>query len=69
MSQDDLWLKIGNKCLSQAIAVLDHSVTPTEEMANLVQTLVSVAIRRGDSNKCLLNQKTRHPSENKFYRF
>lgn len=44
MSQDDLWLKIGNKCLSHAMAVLNNSVTPTEEMANLVQKLVSVAI-------------------------
>ena len=44
MSQDDLWQKVWTKCLNQAIAVLDHTVTPTEEMANLVQTLVSVAI-------------------------
>lgn len=44
MSQDDLWQKVGTKCLNQAIAVLDHTVTPTEEMANLVQKLVSVAI-------------------------
>lgn len=44
MSQDGLWQKVGTKCLNQAIAVLDHTVTPTEEMANLVQTLVSVAI-------------------------
>ena len=51
MSQDDLWLKIGNKCLSQAIAVLEHSVTPTEGMANLVQKLVSVAIAIDQLNR------------------
>lgn len=44
VEREDLWTKVGNKCLTHAAVLLESETAPTEATAETVKTLVETAI-------------------------
>lgn len=42
--QDNLWEQVGNKCLQQAVKLLESETTPTEATIRVVRELTKIAI-------------------------
>ena len=50
MGEKNLWEEIGNRCLKQAIFLMDQEESPTIETVETVKSLVSIAIAVDDLN-------------------
>lgn len=60
MAEENLWLEIGNRCLKQALSILESETALTMEAVGAIRALVATAIEIEELN-------LRYEEQSRFY--